>query len=286
MMLPITLASLPGTPLQQRLLQAITEECASDERVRAIVLFGSLARGTWDEFSDLDLAIVLADGQTIQLDDEIQRLTARFATTGETVACVDRDGAAAVDLMLLSLVGVSLQYHPLATTPPELGEHLLVLAGTLTVEAIQAASRAHVSGAAGTQGSGVDQFLRFAVEADIALQRGQFWRAVQCLQLMRNLALSAYALTHGGSRPFYFFQAHASPALQATLGATLPQHKLTSAQDALAAMLQLADDQLGELTNGLITLSEVQRTLIQRIRTRQADLRHNRPTHEPSQHRA
>src|SRR5262245_19822576 len=93
-----------------------------------------------------------------------------------------------------------------------------------------------------------------------------------CLQLMRNLALSAYALTHGGARPFYYFQPTAPAELEAVLGATLPQHSLASAQAAFGAMLDLAEHHLATLTNGMITMSDIQRDLIRRIRARQADL--------------
>jgi predicted nucleotidyltransferase len=271
-MLPADTDSLPGTPHQQLLLRAVTNHYARDPRVRAVAVFGSLGRGTWDQYSDLDLDIVIADDAQLGLGDEIQHLTTLLATCNETIACVDPDGDTAVDLMLLSLIGVSICYHPLQATPPEIVDSMHVLAGSLTPEVIRAAGQANQQRASTAQGSGIDQFLRLAVEVDIALQRAQFWRAVQCLQLMRNLALSAYAVTHGGERPFYFFQAHASPDLQAALGATLPRHNLASAQDALGAMLDLVEHHLAMLTNGLIVLSDVQRELVRRIRARQANL--------------
>jgi predicted nucleotidyltransferase len=266
-------ASLPGTSQHQTLLRAITDHYAHDSRVRAVVVFGSLGRGTWDQYSDLDLDIVLTDDARFLLKDEIQHLTTLLATCNETIACVDPDGDAAADLMLLSLIGVSVRYHPLHATPPDILDSLQVLAGALDPDAIRTAGQSGQQRASAMQGGGVDQFLRLAVEVDIALQRAQFWRAVQCLQLMRNLALSAYALTHGGARPFYFFQSNAPSELEAVLGATLPQHSLGSAQDAFSAMLALVEHHLAMLTNGMSALSDVQRELIGRVRARQADLR-------------
>ncbi|HET9220869.1 MAG TPA: nucleotidyltransferase domain-containing protein [Roseiflexaceae bacterium] len=265
-------AALPGTPQQQRLLRAIAQHYARDPRVRAVVVFGSLGQGTWDQYSDLDLDVVTTDDADLLLSDEIERLTTLLASCDESIACVDPDGEVAVDLMLLSLIGVSLRFHPLHATPPEILGSLHVLAGTLDTAAIRAAGQANQQHALAGQGSGVDQFLRLAVEVDIALQRAQFWRAIQCLQLMRNLALSAYALTHGGARPFYFFQTNAPAELEAILGATLPQHSLASAQAAFGAMLDLAEHHLATLTNGMITMSDIQRDLIRAIRARQADL--------------
>ena len=48
----------PGTPEHQALLRAIAEQYADDDRVLAVSVFGSLGRGTWDQYSDLDLDVV------------------------------------------------------------------------------------------------------------------------------------------------------------------------------------------------------------------------------------
>jgi predicted nucleotidyltransferase len=65
---------LPGTPEHQRLLRAIADQYAGDNRVLAVSVFGSLGRGTWDAYSDLDLDVVLADGVTLDAPEEAQRL--------------------------------------------------------------------------------------------------------------------------------------------------------------------------------------------------------------------
>ena len=48
----------PGTERQQALLEAVVGGDAHDPRVRALVLFGSLARGNWEADSDLDLDLI------------------------------------------------------------------------------------------------------------------------------------------------------------------------------------------------------------------------------------
>jgi hypothetical protein len=51
----------PGTPTHRRFLAAVAAHYASDPRVRAVCVFGSLGCGTWDEYSDVDLDVVVAD---------------------------------------------------------------------------------------------------------------------------------------------------------------------------------------------------------------------------------
>src|SRR5262245_50497026 len=109
-MLPADAELLPGTPHQQTLLRAITKHYARDKGVRAVAVFGSLGRGTWDEYSDLDLDIVFSDDAQLDLENEIRHLETLFAACNDPIACVELDGDTAVDLVLLSLIGVSIRY--------------------------------------------------------------------------------------------------------------------------------------------------------------------------------
>ena len=62
----------------------------------------------------------------------------------------------------------------------------------------------------------------------------------------------------------------APDALQARLGATLPQYSLASARDALRATLDLLEHDLATLTAGQVALTPAERVLMRRIRERQA----------------
>ena len=65
--------SLPGTRRHQQLLQAILDFYADDKRILAILLFGSLGRGNWDTYSDLDLDIVMHDNVKINATQELKK---------------------------------------------------------------------------------------------------------------------------------------------------------------------------------------------------------------------
>ena len=56
--MPSFVEPLPGTTRHQARLRAIVEAYEHDERILAIGVLGSVARGTWDEWSDRDLDIV------------------------------------------------------------------------------------------------------------------------------------------------------------------------------------------------------------------------------------
>jgi predicted nucleotidyltransferase len=51
-------------------------------------VFGSLARGNWDTYSDLDLDIVLEDGVAVEMAAELRRLCEALEMVGERAAVI------------------------------------------------------------------------------------------------------------------------------------------------------------------------------------------------------
>ena len=121
-------ASLPGTAAHQALLRSIIDAYADDERVLAIGVLGSLGRGTWDEWSDLDLDIVVTDDALIDAVGEAQVLCERIGHAGALVI-PSRSGE--VDVVLQSLERLSIRYHTLGTTNAHIVDDLKIVADRL-----------------------------------------------------------------------------------------------------------------------------------------------------------
>ncbi len=267
----------PGTPQQKALLKATVQHYADDLRILAVTVFGSLGRGNWDQYSDLDLDIVIADNAGIEALPELKRLCTSFEPLGERALIIVPDGEDAGDVVLASLMGLSVRYHRLHTTSPNIVDSLLLLSGRIEAEAIKAAGLVNRSERDSVQmrdleAHGLDEYVRLAVNTDICLQRRQFWRALQMLNQMREYQFQAFALTHGGGRPYHIFQAEAPPELQERIGATLPRFSLRSAQEAFTQMLDMLENDLSTVTNGLLQLSDEQREVIAQVRKRQRAL--------------
>src|SRR5258708_17778006 len=124
----------PGTPQHQTLLTAIIGHYANDPRIRAVILFGSLAKGLWSTLSDLDMDIVLEDGIVIDPVRELEQLCLSLTDLGGRGALIVPDGQEAGDVVLASLMEFSIRYHPLATTSPNIIDSMLLLAGRIDAE--------------------------------------------------------------------------------------------------------------------------------------------------------
>ncbi len=267
-----TQSHYPGTPQHQAVLHAIVEHYANDPRILAVAVFGSLGRGNWDQFSDIDLDVVIADQVSLTAVEEITQLCRALEPVGERIAVIIPDDTDAGDVVFESLLQMSVRYHPLATTHPNIVESLQVLTGRIDHAAIAAAGSANRR-----PRQSVDETLaecvRYAAVVDVTLQRYRLWDAIEVLHRLRFLLMELYTLTHGGQRPWQFFQAKAAPDLQAQLGHTLPQYSLVSVQASLERCLDILEHDLGRLTNEQIHLPDAQRNVLKAVRARQAQLR-------------
>jgi len=211
-----------GTAGHQKLLRAITDYYADDPRILAVAVFGSLARGTWDCFSDLDLDIVIADDVQMNVREELRQLCDRLAFLGEPAALIVPDDEDAGDVVLDSLMEFSIRYHPLATTSPNIVDDLQVLAGKIDRAAIQRAGLKNRRASETSPGARLDVCVRYAVGVDVAIHRRRIWMAIELLHRMRGIVLELLAAAYGGARPLKFID-QADASLQACLGATLAQ---------------------------------------------------------------
>jgi predicted nucleotidyltransferase len=263
----------PGTLQHQALLRSIVSYYEDDPRILAVAVFGSLGRGTWDCYSDLDLDVVIADEVEIDVDAELKQLTASFASIGESGALIVPDSDDAGDIVLKSLMEVSIRYHPLSTTSPNIVDSLRLLSGRIDQAAIEGAGLASRQMADEPLSQLLDRCVRYALEVDIALQRGQVWDAIELLHLMRKLLMELFSRTHGGQRAFHFFQAEADAGLQARLGATLPRYSLASAQESLLQFLDILQNDLEAVTEGRVQLTAGHAELLDAVGQRQARLK-------------
>jgi predicted nucleotidyltransferase len=260
----------PGTPEHQALLRAVTYYYAHDPRVRAVCVFGSLGRGNWNAFSDLDLDIVIGDEVIIEPGKELARLCASFASLGEKAALIIPDGPDAGDVVLHSRRLLSIRYHTLAETSANIVDSLRCLGGPLEASAIIAAGKAQAAERPAVEPLSqlLDRCVRHVIEVDAALQRGRLWLALDLLYRIRGLLMLIFGRSRNRPRPGAAFEPEASPTLQVRFAAAVPCFDLAAMRAALFALLDVLEYDLDELAAGLVTLSDGQRSLIQAVRGR------------------
>jgi predicted nucleotidyltransferase len=266
------LKDLPGTLQHQRILRSIVSYYENDPRILAVIVFGSLGRGNWDAFSDLDMDVVVMDEVEIDIEMELMRLGDSLAAIDEHIAMLIPYGDEA-DVVFESLMELSIRYHPLSSTKPAILDSMLLLSGRIERSVIENAGLANQEPDDEPLGRELDRCVRYALEVDSALQRAYLWSAIELLHYVRKSLMKLFARSHQGERDYQFFQKEADERLQVRLGSTLPGYDLKSAQKSLAQCLDILKHDLEALTEGRVQLTEAHAELLDRITSRQNALK-------------
>jgi hypothetical protein len=136
-----------------------------------------VSAGTWHELSDVDLDVVIGDDAVIEPATEAATLF-----TPHAVIILPRIDS--VDVVLDSLEEVSIRWHPLITTSPNIGASVQVVAGDLATADIVAAAGGNR--AQPDKHQLLDTFVRDAVYAWKSIRRANNWDAVVAVQRMRQ----------------------------------------------------------------------------------------------------
>lgn len=166
-----------GSGAHRKLIEHVVAHYQHEDRVRAVAVFGSVSAGTWHDLSDVDFDIVIEDSARIAPAAEI---AAMFGTTAAVVLA----RADSADVVLASLEELSIRWHTLRATSPNISATVRVVAGRVTGRELAAAGDANRS--APDAGQLLDAAVRDAIGARKALIRGRDWDAVAAIERVRG----------------------------------------------------------------------------------------------------
>ncbi len=266
--------TLPGNSQQQSLLRILIALYEDSNDVQAVLLFGSLGRGAGDELSDLDVAVIVQDPERLDMRHELRRIEVAIVESGAPILCTELVGHDCY-FVTDTLLSVAIDYYSLAAIDPYVLDGWHLLCGSLDDAAIQAAAQKNQH-----PGPTLSQQMRRALwlglAVDVALQRGQFWRALPSLEKMRGALWTIFSASRGGTRHAAVFESTASREMQTMFGRTLPHyvpdspaHSIHAVGDAFSALLDLLEHHLDELSNYQVQLGPGEREFITRLRSRQ-----------------
>ena len=142
-----------------------------------MVVFGSVAAGGWHELSDVDLDVVIDDGAVVVPEDEVRDIFGKRAV-------VVLSSADSADVVLDSLEELSIRWHRLADTSPNISATLRVVGGGMSDAAVMAAAEANR--VPPNEQELLDGLVRSAIGGWKEIQRGEPWQAVACVEDMRR----------------------------------------------------------------------------------------------------
>ena len=256
--------SLLGTQQHQQVLQSIVDYYADDARILAILLFGSLSRGNWDVYSDLDLDIVIEDDVHLTAGEELEQLCAGIKTQlgFDSVVIADEEEG---DVVLSNLTEFSIRYHPLQTTKPAILDSMMLLAGTLPLDEIRRSDEANRMNNPGDLSVIVSQIIRYNLELRNAIARERLWVCLEFVHRMRLLWMQLFTVSRGGIRTIQYFETNGLPQLQAYLHELVPQPEIASLKHIIPHVCYLLENELDAFSDGKVTLTPAQQSVINQL---------------------
>ena len=236
--------SLRHLPRHSSVLQRAVEKLLVDSRVEALVLSGSLARGTPDAWSDVDLYVVAGDAEFEELFAERAELA---ATLGDVLAqfTVPGHGPGSSDQIVLydGLVKLDLMYYrSTAVVPDRKWVGAIVLKDVHDrMSRLQQESRTVAVAAPDDEDLlALDQkFWTWCWYTFGKIQRGEHWEAHDALHQVRSALLPMLFAVHGQDDEGYRRLESKLPAEMVRLRRTLATLGADSQLDALQAEVAL-----------------------------------------------
>ena len=259
-----------GTFRHRQILQTMTEFYEKDERVLAILLFGSLSRGNWDPYSDIDIDIVMTDNSFIDARLELNKLCEAIKQKHGLVALIMADVEEG-DVVLDNLLQFSVRYHILSETKPAILDTMCSLSGSLSLDEIRAAANYAYESEPIEGVDLVNQAIRFTLELHNAMRRQRIWMAMEMVHRIRASLMLLYARSHDAIRPIHLFDAQAGPECHEWLRRLSPQADLKALEAAFSATLELLKNHLAEFSEGLYRLTTNQKHILSRLKDLQSE---------------
>ena len=232
-----------GNSSHQQMLEIITDFYEEDERVLAVLIFGSLSRGNWDQYSDLDLDIVMIDNISIDARIELQKLCAAIKQKQGLAAIIIADVEEG-DVVLENLVEFSIRYHILSDTKPAILDTMSLVSGTLSLDEIRASANYDYVSEKEDTAVIVNAYIRYTLELHNAIMRQRVWMAMEMLHRIRGLLMLLFAMSHDEIRTIHFFDANATPQMQEILSSLSAQPSLESLKAAFCKAVVVIENHL------------------------------------------
>jgi len=255
---------LPGNKTHQKILQLLVNLFQNDNNIQAFIIFGSLARGNWDNYSDLDLDAVVTNDNKEIIQNEIKQMLGVLSTSSFNILTAFEEFPNEQVIILGSLDRISIRFHTLKDTNSSILNTMQVLYGNLTKEDMQKQLVKKEKNVNIELLS--NKFLELAIYVPISLKRNKLMNAIFFLNKMRRTLIQIYNHTHNIEREFDFEEQVTIP-LKEVLYLTYSECKREDIEKAFIKLLDIYISNIKEIGLNKINLTKNQLVLLDKVET-------------------
>ncbi len=250
----------PGNSFHQKVLGILVNVFKKDGNISTFGVFGSVSKGNWDKYSDLDLDVIVKDDSIQKVDSEVKEVLSELKNSGLLVSLNFEEFKNERVIIFDNLDRISIRFHLLENTIPHILDSLKILYGNLKVEDISAVVGSKIS-----QNDSIEilknKFTELSIYVPIALHRNQLVNAEFFLSKMRNILIEIYVKSKDESR-FFDFEKLAGKDIKEKIGTTYPKLDTLSIKKAHNELVSLFSGSLEIIGNNKIRLSEREKLIL------------------------
>jgi predicted nucleotidyltransferase len=253
---------LPGTTIHKQILSALLNLFKQDKNVREFIIFGSLVRGNWDKYSDLDLDVVVNDAKQEIVRQEVNNLLKVLEINHLKVLRYFEEFTNEYVFIFDSLDRMSIRFHLLEDTHPAIIDSMRILYGDLTSEQIKASQNMIHKKDLDFQILN-NKFLEHAIYAQLSIRRNKLINASFFLNKMREIIIEIYVKSR--SRREFDFEEIADQKIRKAVANIFSTLDANSSIRILKRLIDLYLNSINEISMGKIILSNNEKEILEKV---------------------
>jgi predicted nucleotidyltransferase len=251
---------LLGNKTHQKILQLLINLFQNDKNIRAFIIFGSLVRGNWDKYSDLDLDVVVKE---IKIDIVLQEIDEMVKVLNKQIKILHyfEEFTNEQVIILDSLDRISIRFHRFEETKPAILDSMKVLYGNL--------SEFDIKKSILQEERKIDlvllnnKFLELAIYVQLSLKRNKIINASFFLSKMRQIIIEIYAKSRGKRE--FDFEAIADEKIKQEMIKTYFLLNYQSMKIAFEELIDLYKNSISEISSGKIILQKNEKLILEKV---------------------
>ncbi len=254
---------LPGNNTHQKILSILLNIFKKDNNILVFGVFGSVAKGNWDKYSDLDLDVIVKDDSKETINSECKTILSVLDKNGFGVSLYFEEFAGEWVIIFDTLDRISIRFHLLENTIPHILDSFKILYGDLSVDDIHKSIVKEKSQITNLEIL-KDKFIELSIYVPIALHRNELINAEFFLSKMRNIVIEIYIKSRGIPRIFEF-EKEIDPDLKNKIYLTYADLDISSIKLSLESLISLFIDSIKSISGEKLNLNNNERLILNKV---------------------
>lgn len=253
---------LPGNKTHQKILQLLINLFQKDKNIRAFIVFGSLVRGNWDKYSDLDLDVVVEDTSEMLIKQVVDSIKAKLISKQIKILLYFEEFTNEFVFIFDSLDRMNIRFHLLKDTHPVIISSMRILYGDLTFEELKSSQNKKLKNEVNYQLLQY-KFLEHVIYVQLSIKRNKFINASFFLSKMRQIIIELYVGVR--NKRLFDFENIADEKIKSIIVSSYQTLTKKNLHTSLEILINLYLSQIEQITLGKLKLTDNERTILNKV---------------------